>query len=85
MSLNIKNPETHRLVAELAGLTGKTLTGAVTDAVRSALEEERRRRGRRGMAKELLAIGHRCKPYLDPPVSSSNHGDELFNDEGLPE
>jgi hypothetical protein len=31
MTLNIKNPETHRLATELARLTGETLTQAVTE------------------------------------------------------
>ena len=34
MGLNIKNDETYRLVEELVKLTGETLTGAVTQAVR---------------------------------------------------
>ncbi|HEX9867242.1 MAG TPA: type II toxin-antitoxin system VapB family antitoxin, partial [Candidatus Tectomicrobia bacterium] len=37
MTLNIKNPETHRLATELARLTGETLTQAVTEAVRERL------------------------------------------------
>jgi antitoxin VapB len=38
MSLNIKNEETHRLVQELASLTGESMTAAVTEAVRERLE-----------------------------------------------
>lgn len=37
MSLNIKNPETHRLVKELADETGLSMTAAVTEAVRQQL------------------------------------------------
>ena len=32
--MNIKNAEAHRLAEELAKLTGESLTGAVTEAVR---------------------------------------------------
>ncbi|HSM37414.1 MAG TPA: type II toxin-antitoxin system VapB family antitoxin [Longimicrobiales bacterium] len=42
MSLNIKNPEAHRLAREVADRTGETLTEAVTEALRrrlAALEE----------------------------------------------
>lgn len=39
MSLNIKNEQTHRLVRQLAELTGQTQTSAVEDAVRRRLEE----------------------------------------------
>ena len=41
MSLNIKNPETHRLARDLALLTGETVTEAVTVAVRERLERIR--------------------------------------------
>ena len=41
MSLNIKNEETHRLARELAQLTGETMTGAITVAIRDRLERER--------------------------------------------
>jgi antitoxin VapB len=36
--LNIKNPETYRLVKELADRTGESMTAAVTDAVREKLD-----------------------------------------------
>ena len=35
MGINIKNPETVRLIKELAELTGEGQTAAVTEAVRS--------------------------------------------------
>ena len=38
MSLNIKNEETCRLAGELARLTGETMTGAITVALRERLE-----------------------------------------------
>ena len=37
MSLNIKDEETDRLARELAARTGKSLTRAVSDALRAAL------------------------------------------------
>ncbi len=42
MTLNIKNPEAERLVAELAILTGNTKTGAVRQAARRELDRLRR-------------------------------------------
>ena len=58
MSLNIKNPETHRLATDLARLTGETLTQAVTEAVRERLARISRQR-QKATAAELLAIrGH---------------------------
>ncbi len=45
MSLNIKNPETYRLVKELADETGQSMTAAVTEAVRERLDRIRAERG----------------------------------------
>ena len=42
MSLNIKNEETCQLASELAQLTGETVTGAITVALRERLEREKR-------------------------------------------
>jgi len=42
MALNIKDPETERLAAELAALTGKTKTGAIRYALRQALRAQSR-------------------------------------------
>ncbi len=44
VSLNIKNEETCRLTGEVRQLTGETMTGAITVALRERLERERRRR-----------------------------------------
>ena len=42
MGLNIKNDETCQLAGELARLTGETMTGAITVALRERLEREKR-------------------------------------------
>jgi antitoxin VapB len=43
MSLNLKNPETARLIRELAAETGESMTEAVTIAVRERLDRIRAR------------------------------------------
>jgi antitoxin VapB len=48
MSLNIKNEQTHALARELAEITGESITGAVTVAVRERLDRLRQR-SRKGM------------------------------------
>ena len=45
MGLNIKNPETYRLVEELAKRTGETMTAAITIAVRERLDRVRSEQG----------------------------------------
>ena len=49
MALNIRNTETERLAAELAVLTGRMKTEAVTEALRDRLERLRRERSRRSV------------------------------------
>lgn len=83
MSLNIKNEETHRLVQELARLTGETQTAAVTTAVRERLERLQRRDATR-LAERLLAIGRDTAPRLAEPFRSADHGELLYDENGLP-
>lgn len=56
MSLNIKNPEAHRLARELAEVTGGTLTDAVTEALRERLAEARKRDSAELMLEEVREI-----------------------------
>lgn len=82
MGMNIKNEETHRLVRELATLTGESQTAAVTEAVRQRLD--RLRGGRAGLAERLLAIGQECAAHLKEPSRSIDHADLLYDEKGLP-
>ena len=60
MGINIKNPETERLIRELVELTGKGLTEAVTEAAQEKLSRLRRK----GMAERLMEIGRETAPLL---------------------
>ena len=77
MSLNIKNEETQRLARELAQLTGETMTGAITVALRERLEREKRLR-------RMRAISKRVAKSLRPGPSAVEHGDFLYDERGLP-
>jgi antitoxin VapB len=82
MSLNIKSAEAHELAAELARITGESMTRAVTEAVRERLERERRRRGRDKLAAELREIARRAAAY---PKRDPRSPEEFLYDEcGLP-
>jgi antitoxin VapB len=83
MGLNIKNEETHRLVEELARLTGESLTAAVTRAVRERLDRVRRERSV-SLAERLVAIGKDCAAHLKEPFRSADHGELLYDERGLP-
>ncbi len=84
MGLNIKNDETCLLARDLARLTGETMTGAITVALRERLAREKRQRDVDARIEELLAIGRRCAESLGPGPSAAEHGDLLYDDRGLP-
>ena len=84
MSLNIKNDETCSLASELARLTGETMTGAITVALRERLEREQRKRGIASRAHKLRAIAERCAALMGPGPAAIEHGDLLYDEQGLP-
>jgi antitoxin VapB len=84
MPISIKAPEADRLARELAAVTGETITDAVIVAMRERLvREERKRRGNRSLAAELMAIGRHCAslPVVDPRSSDEILG---YDEIGLP-
>lgn len=83
MGMNIKNDETHRLVRDLAALTGESMTTAVTVAVRERLDRIRQTR-RVSLADRLVAIGKDCARHIKKPFRTIEHGDLLYDERGLP-
>ena len=82
MTLNIKDPEAHRLARKLAAQTGETMTRAVTEALRERLARLTRAQKPEATADDLLAIGRRCAATLKgKPVE---HGSLLYDERGLP-
>jgi antitoxin VapB len=84
MSLNIKNDETYRLTRELADLTGESMTTAVTQAVRERLERLRPAQAEAGMANRIRAIAADMRARLPDDFFAVDHGDLLYNEDGLP-
>ena len=82
MSLNIKDPEAHRLAQELARETGESMTSAVIEAIRERLEAVRRRRKRDAIRGTLTAIGKRGAALNKGPYIE--HADLLYDEKGLP-
>jgi antitoxin VapB len=81
MTLNVKDPEAHRLAQAIAKATGETITHAVTEALRERYDRLRSRRNKASV-EELLAIAQRAssqmkRPYLD-------HAAFLYDERGLP-
>jgi antitoxin VapB len=83
MSLNIKNEKTHRLVRELARLTGQNMTAAVEQAVRERLERVRRN-SRKDTVERILQIGRECAAHLREPYKSLDIDELLYDEKGLP-
>jgi antitoxin VapB len=80
-TLNIKDPEAHRLAAAIAQETGETMTRVVTEALRERFERLPSRR-RKASVDELRAIAQRAAgsikgTYLD-------HAEFLYDERGLP-
>lgn len=84
MSLNIENDETCRLARELARLTGETMSGAITVALRERLARERRRRSVQARAGKLRASAERCAQLMGPGPSAVEHENMLYDERGLP-
>ena len=82
MTMNIKNPRTHRLARELATVTGLSVTAAVTLALEESLAKHVRDVESR--KKRLLDFGSRLAETIPEPYRSTPHGDLLFDELGLP-
>jgi len=80
MSLNIKNRETCQLIRELADLTGESMTGAVTEAVRERLARIRSD----FQVDEILELAREIRDRLPPGALDVDHGDLLYDEKGLP-
>ena len=83
MSLNIKNEKTHRMARELARLTGESMTVAVNEAIRERLERVRGK-SKEEMVERIMKIGRESAARLKEPYKSIDHGDLLYDEQGLP-
>ncbi|MHB8892016.1 MAG: type II toxin-antitoxin system VapB family antitoxin [Candidatus Limnocylindrales bacterium] len=85
MSLNIKNEETVRLVRELASELDVSLTAAITDAVRTRLEQARAERREPAFdVEEVLEIWGQLGDLLGQDYLSQDFDDLLYDEMGLP-
>jgi antitoxin VapB len=83
MALNIKNDEAHKLAKELALLTGESMSQAVTIAIQQRLDAVRGSSSEQ-IAAKLLEIGTDCATRWKDPWASSDHGEMLYDELGLP-
>ena len=83
MSLNIKNEKTHQMAQELARLTGESMTAAVSEAIRERLDRVRGN-PKKDLAERIMEIARECGPLWKEPYKSIDHGDLLYDENGLP-
>lgn len=81
MSLNVKDPEAHRLARAIAQATGQSMSRVVTDALRERYAQIEKQRGRASV-EELLAIADRAAAHLKRPYA--DHAELLYDEDGLP-
>lgn len=83
MALNIKDPDTDRLVRLLAAETGETITEAVAASVRERLDRVRGNRLHTDLVTEIQAIAERTAAL---PLLDTRGADEIlgYDGHGLP-
>jgi antitoxin VapB len=81
--LNIKSDEAHRLARELADATGESMTTAVIEAMRERLGRLKQGSGE-SRIERILAIGRDCAAHLSEETRTLDHGELLYNEQGLP-
>lgn len=84
MSLNIKNPETHALVAKLAKRKGQSMTQVITDAVRKELAETEHEAEAKRRYEAIMKIAREMSEMIGPE-GLPDHAELLYDPEtGLP-
>lgn len=81
MSLNIKDPEAHRLAQAISRATGESVTSVVKKALRERYARIERR-ARKASVEELLAIADRAAAHVKRPYV--DHAELLYDENGLP-
>jgi antitoxin VapB len=81
--LNIKSEDAYRLASRLAELTGKSVTAAVTDALRTQVEQAEKARDKQAKIERIMALAADLCAHMTPPFSSSDT-DEFYDENGFP-
>jgi antitoxin VapB len=81
ISLNVKDPEAHRLAQAIAKATGETMTPAVTQALRERYERLQQR-DPEILAADIRAIAQRASTHVKHPYL--DHAEFLYDEHGLP-
>ncbi len=79
MGINIKNPETERLIRELAALTGEGNTEAVTKAVRERIDRISAAAEKKKRLERILTVAKETGPLL----KGFDMDEAMYGDDGL--
>lgn len=78
--MNIKSDEAYALATELAGMEGVSLTQAVLDALRA----RKRELSRDEKLKRVMALSRDTAARMSPETLALDHGEFLYDENGLP-
>lgn len=82
-SLNLKSDKAYRLAKELSERTGKSMTAAVIEALEQRLAREKKE-SKDEFVERILGIVKGCREEWKEPYRSTDHGDLLYDERGLP-
>lgn len=80
-SLNVKDPEAHRLAQAISQATGQSMTQVVRDALRERYARLEKHKSKASI-EELLAIAARAAAHVKRPYA--DHAELLYDENGLP-
>jgi antitoxin VapB len=83
VGLNIKDEETHNLARRVARLTGESMTAAVNHSLRERLERISKNSDSE-FVERLMKLAKETAPLWKEPYKSMDHGDLLYDENGLP-
>lgn len=85
MTLNIKNPEAHKLATQIAKQTGETLTQAVTQALRERAERLKAGKFDQKKFDALMRIANDAAARMSPELRDLDIDEFLYDSKtGLP-
>jgi len=84
MGMTIKDEETSQLAREASALTGSILTECITIALKEEIMYRHRLAHADEIEKRLEEIGRRHAAYLGDRLPAVDHGELLYDENGLP-
>ena len=83
VSLNLKSDAAYRLARELSERTGESMTQAVIGALEERLSRVKKETEAE-FVERIMAIARGCRAEWKEPYRSVDHGDLLYDEQGLP-